>query len=105
MVVVVELVIGFVVVVRPVVVEVRCRLVDVELGLQVEVVMCFQAAVVEEMVVIVTVFRAVEVAVVMVVVEVVLVLLQLRPRPIVCWFVVLELICQFEDVAEGDGGI
>ena len=105
MVVVVELVIGFVVVARPVVVEVRCRLVDVELGLQVEVVMCFQAAVVEEMVVIVTVFRAVEVAVVMVVVEVVLVLLPLRPRPIVCWFVVLVLIYQVEDGAVGDDGI
>ncbi len=71
MVVVVELVIGFVVVVRPVVVEVRCMLDDVELGLQVEVAMCFQAAVVEEMVVVVTVLRVVEVVVVIVVIEVV----------------------------------
>ncbi len=67
--------------------------------------MCFQAAVVEEMVVIVTVFLAVVVAVVMVVVDVVEVLLPLLPRPIVCWFVVLVLICQFEDVAVGDDGI
>jgi hypothetical protein len=105
MVVVVELVISFVVVVRPVVVEVRCRLVVVGLELQVGVVMCFQAAVGEEMVVVVTVFQVVEVVVVMVVVEVVLVLLQLRLRPIVCWIVVLELICQFEDVVEVDVGV
>jgi hypothetical protein len=69
--------------------------------------MCFQAAVVEEMFVIVTMLREVEVAVVVVVVvvEVFLVLLPLLPRPIVCWFVVLVLICQFEVVAEGEVGV
>jgi hypothetical protein len=71
----------------------------------VEVVMCFQAAVVEEMFVIVTMLREVEVAVVVVVVEVFLVLFQLLPRPILCWFVVLVLICQFEVVAEGEVGV
>ncbi len=67
--------------------------------------MCFQAAVVEEMFVIVTMLREVEVAVVVVVVEVFLVLFQLLPRPILCWFVVLVLICQFEVVAEGEVGV